>query len=73
AKDWLVKEGYDPVYGARPLRRAVQRHIENPLSNRILQGGLAHGDTIQVDVDDEGKGLVFAVTPAPEPVEAAAG
>ncbi len=73
AKDWLVKEGYDPVYGARPLRRAVQRHIENPLSNRILQDGLAHGDTVHVDVNDDGKGLTFAVTAALEPAEAAAG
>src|SRR3972149_5927573 len=38
AKDWLCKEGFDPTFGARPLRRAIQRHIENPLSKRILSG-----------------------------------
>ena len=72
AKDWLVKEGYDPVFGARPLRRAVQRHIENPLSNRILNGDFKHGDTVYVDVDDEGKALAFTVTASPEPAEAVA-
>jgi len=38
AKLWLVKEGFDPVYGARPLRRAIERHVENPLSTRLLRG-----------------------------------
>ena len=71
ARDWLVKEGYDPVFGARPLRRAVQRHIENPLSNGILNGGFSHGDTVQVDVDAEGKGLAFVVTAVPEPAASA--
>ena len=72
AKDWLVKEGYDPVYGARPLRRAVQRHIENPLSNRILNGDFGHGDSVHVLVDTEGKGLSFVATASPvEPVAAA--
>ena len=61
AKDWLVKEGYDPVFGARPLRRAVQRHIENPLANRILSGEFSHGDTVQVDMDTDGVALAFTV------------
>jgi ATP-dependent Clp protease ATP-binding subunit ClpC len=57
AKSWLVKQGYDPMYGARPLRRAIQRYIENPLSKRILSGEFKENDTIVVDsVDDE---LVF--------------
>jgi ATP-dependent Clp protease ATP-binding subunit ClpC len=54
AKSWLVKQGYDPMYGARPLRRAIQRYIENPLSKRILSGEFKENDTIVVDlVDDE--------------------
>ena len=67
AKDWLAEKGYDPVYGARPMRRAVQRYIENPLSTRILSGELVEGDTVEVD---EGRdGLVF--TKAGEPALAA--
>ena len=70
AKDWLVKEGYDPVFGARPLRRVVQRHIENPLANRILAGEFSHEDTVHVDVDTEGMALAFTVTSAKEAVAA---
>jgi ATP-dependent Clp protease ATP-binding subunit ClpC len=53
-KSWLVKQGYDPVYGARPLRRAVERYIENPLSAKILQGEFSDGDTVLVDVGEDG-------------------
>jgi len=53
-KSWLVKQGYDPVYGARPLRRAVERYIENPLSAKILQGEFSDGDNILVDVGEDG-------------------
>ena len=49
---WLVKEGYDPVYGARPLRRALQRFVENPLAKMLLAGELEEGDTITVDLED---------------------
>ena len=74
AKDWLVKEGYDPVFGARPLRRAVQRHVENPLANRILSTEFSHGDTVHVDVDADRRALTFAVSAAPAaPAEAVAG
>ena len=48
AKTWLAKEGYDPVFGARPLRRAIERHIENPLSTKLLRGEFSPGDTIIV-------------------------
>jgi ATP-dependent Clp protease ATP-binding subunit ClpC len=57
AKSWLVKEGYDPIYGARPLRRAIQQYIENPLSKRILDREFGEGDTILADSTEEG--LVF--------------
>jgi len=53
AKDWLVKRGYDPVYGARPLRRAIQRYVENPLSTKILKGESKEGDTIAIGVEGE--------------------
>jgi len=59
AKSWLAKEGYDPVYGARPLRRAIERHVENPLSTRLLKGEFSEGDAIIVDLGDGG--LTFNV------------
>ena len=57
AKDYLGNIGYDPTYGARPLKRAVQRHLENPLAQEILAGRFEAGDTITVDV--EGEALSF--------------
>ena len=54
ARERLANEGYDPVYGARPLRRTIQQRIENPLATAILEGRYAEGTTIQVDVDDSG-------------------
>ena len=53
AKAWLVKRGYDPVYGARPLRRAIQRYVENPLSAKILQGEFKEGDTIAISLKED--------------------
>jgi ATP-dependent Clp protease ATP-binding subunit ClpC len=55
AKNWLSKEGYDPVYGARPLRRAIEKYLETPLSSKLLRNELKDGDTVKVDVDKEGK------------------
>jgi ATP-dependent Clp protease ATP-binding subunit ClpA len=54
AKAALVKEGYDPVYGARPLRRVIQRQVENPVSRRVLAGDFADGDTVLVDHTADG-------------------
>jgi len=59
AKSWLAKEGYDPLYGARPLRRAIERYIENPLSTKVLRGEFSPGDMIIVDLGDDG--LTFTV------------
>jgi ATP-dependent Clp protease ATP-binding subunit ClpC len=53
AKSWLAKEGYDLVFGARPLRRAIERYVENPLSAKILSGELKEGDTVRVDKGKE--------------------
>jgi len=58
AKEALAEAGWDPDYGARPLKRAIQRLIENPLALRLLEGDFAEGDTVQVDAED-GE-LVFA-------------
>ena len=58
ASQWLAKEGFDPVYGARPLRRAIQRNLENPLSRGILSGEFQTGDHVVVDGSDSG--LVLA-------------
>jgi ATP-dependent Clp protease ATP-binding subunit ClpC len=58
AKEVLAKEGYDPQYGARPLRRAVQRLVEDPLSEEVLLGKFQANDTILVDADDDNK-IVF--------------
>ena len=59
AKAWLAREGYDPAYGARPLRRTVQRQVENPLSKKLLRGELKEGDLVRVDAGDGG--LTFEV------------
>ena len=72
AKQWLAKEGYDPVFGARPLRRTILRHIENPLSKRLLAEEFKAGDTIWVDVGEGG--LTFhkqeVLRPLPHEAEA---
>jgi len=54
ARDWLADRGYDPAYGARPLKRVIQRYLQNPLANLILQGEIADGDTVLVGADDDG-------------------
>jgi len=53
AKDWLAREGFDKVYGARPLRRVIQRQIEDPLSEEILKGTVKPGDTVVVDLQND--------------------
>jgi ATP-dependent Clp protease ATP-binding subunit ClpC len=58
AGEWLAKEGYDAVFGARPLKRALQKFVESPLSIRLLSGEYSDGDTILVDVDPENQ-LIF--------------
>ncbi|HYH01515.1 MAG TPA: ATP-dependent Clp protease ATP-binding subunit, partial [Bacillota bacterium] len=55
AREVLVREGYDPAFGARPLRRAVQKLIENPLSEELLKGTLISGNTVRVGVNSEGQ------------------
>jgi ATP-dependent Clp protease ATP-binding subunit ClpB len=69
AKQVLAEAGWDPTYGARPLKRALQRLVENPLAQRLLQGEFAEGDTIRVDAQDgelvfERAGAAQAAAPA---------
>jgi ATP-dependent Clp protease ATP-binding subunit ClpC len=59
ARKWLAREGYDPAFGARPLRRALQKHVESPLSVKLLQGDFAPGDTVIVDVVEPEGGVIF--------------
>ena len=54
AKDWLANEGYDPVYGARPLKRVIQRSLQNPLAGLLLEGTVREGDTIHVQAGVDG-------------------
>ena len=51
---WLANTGYDPVYGARPLKRVIQRHLQNPLATLILEGAVAPGETVRVSAGDDG-------------------
>ena len=71
--EWLVNEGFDVTYGARPLRRAIQRHLENQLSRGVLSGEFNAGDHVVADVNEAGDGLELAVqsVAAPELVSAA--
>ena len=62
ARDLLGEAGFDPVYGARPLKRAIQQQIENPLAQLLLQGAFGGGDRIRVSVGDEGR-LLFTKQP----------
>ena len=54
ARAWLANAGYDPVYGARPLKRVLQRHVQNPLATMILEGSVAPGDVIAVSAGESG-------------------
>jgi len=57
---WLAPQGYTPDFGARPLTRALQKHIESPLSKELLEGNFKDGDVVGVDLDPETKDkLVF--------------
>jgi ATP-dependent Clp protease ATP-binding subunit ClpB len=68
ARAVLAEAGWDPTYGARPLKRAIQRLLENPLALRLLEGEFGEGDTVRVDAKD-GE-LVFEKARATEPAAA---
>jgi ATP-dependent Clp protease ATP-binding subunit ClpC len=65
ARKWLAKAGFDPTFGARPLRRAIQKNVESPLSVELLSGKFKDGATVLVDVDEEKSKIVFQTS---EPV-----
>jgi ATP-dependent Clp protease ATP-binding subunit ClpB len=60
-KEWLAKEGFDPAYGARPLKRVIQKEIQDRLAMKILEGKFKEGDTITVDMDSKKGELLFRV------------
>ena len=66
AKTFLVRNGYDRQLGARPLRRAIQRYLEDPLAEQVLLGEYPSGTTIVVDADPEGEGLFFEMVDTPD-------
>lgn len=59
AREFLIKEGYDPAFGARPMRRAVERHLEDPLAEALLRGTIKEGDRVEVTHEEEAKELSF--------------
>jgi ATP-dependent Clp protease ATP-binding subunit ClpB len=68
AREALAEAGWDPTYGARPLKRAIQRMLENPLALRLLEGEFAEGEVVRVDAGEDG--LVFGKAGAAEPAAA---
>jgi ATP-dependent Clp protease ATP-binding subunit ClpB len=68
AKEHLAEAGWDPTYGARPLKRAIQRLVENPLALRLLEGDFEEGDTVRVDVGEDE--LSFAKAKSAQPAAA---
>ncbi len=70
AKQFLADEGYDPVFGARPLKRAIQRQLQDPLSLAVLEGRFGPGDTVFASLDEKTQALAFSLVP--ESVGAAA-
>jgi ATP-dependent Clp protease ATP-binding subunit ClpB len=71
AQELLLREGYDPAYGARPLRRTIQRLIQDPLAMQILQGTVLPGEHVRVDRDGQKDAMKFQRTPTKQPVAAA--
>jgi ATP-dependent Clp protease ATP-binding subunit ClpB len=66
ARDWLAETGYDPVYGARPLKRVIQRTLQNPLAEMVLGGKIVDGETVDVTVKDGGLSIAGQVAQAAE-------
>ena len=62
AKDLLFTQGYDPNFGARPLKRSIQKLIQDPLALKILDGEVLHGDHIVVDADKKASKMIFTVS-----------
>jgi ATP-dependent Clp protease ATP-binding subunit ClpC len=69
AKDFLAEKGYDQQYGARPLNRAIQKYVEDPLAEEILKGTMSEGDVILVDHEENSESLSFSKKPKEETIE----
>jgi ATP-dependent Clp protease ATP-binding subunit ClpC len=69
SRDWLAEKGYDPQFGARPLKRVIMRYIESPLSKKLLAGEYKEGDVVQVTVSEDGESLEFSKAAAWAAVE----
>ena len=54
AKDWLGQKGYDPAYGARPLKRAIQKYVQDPLAEMVLAGKIHDGETVKISAGKDG-------------------
>jgi ATP-dependent Clp protease ATP-binding subunit ClpB len=59
AKDWLAERGYDPAFGARPLKRMMKRHVANGLSEALLDGTVQDGDHVRIELNEDESGLTF--------------
>jgi ATP-dependent Clp protease ATP-binding subunit ClpB len=70
AKGWLAERGFDPVFGARPLKRVMQRQVSNPLAEQVLSGDVPDGARVEVGVASDGNALAFDVTGTPAGDEA---
>ena len=68
AREWLARQGYDPAFGARPLKRALQKYVESPLSVQLLRGDFPAGAHVIVDADEE-KGIVFRAESIPVDID----
>jgi len=64
AMDWLANEGYDPIYGARPLKRVIQRSLQNPMATKLLDGSIHEGETVHVTAGLDGLNFTAAVAQA---------
>jgi ATP-dependent Clp protease ATP-binding subunit ClpA len=68
ARELIAARGYDPAFGARPLKRLIQREIQDPLAVKLLSGEIGEGDTVLVDAD--GDSLTFGAVTTPDPARA---
>jgi ATP-dependent Clp protease ATP-binding subunit ClpB len=66
ARHYLAQRGWDPVFGARPLKRAIQRDLQDPLALALLEGRVREGDHVVVDVGADGESLTFTTVPLEE-------
>ena len=64
AKDYIVTKGFDPQFGARPLKRAIQKYLEDPLAEEIIKAGVSEGDSVSVDFDKAKDEIRIKVTKA---------